>query len=469
MRKGQDMDAAMAVPTRRLDMWYAGVAPQRRLTVLFRLILLIPQFIVLIFIGIALVIVAVIGWFAALFMGRLPGWAHRFISDVLRWLTRVDAYIYLLTDRYPPFTFEDREYPVRPFFPEPGRLNRWTVFFRFFLALPASIFAEIVRYGLTAPLILVTWFIVLITGRMPAALYGAYSTLLRYEIRVGTYFYLLTSEYPWGMLGDRVAPVAGQDLPAPGAGTPPGSFPPPGVTPADAATDAPTFVPSEQWPPPSSGPTLPAPAPTSLPPPTGPPPMPPRPTGLASMPPPSPWERAAAPSPEVGDRPGWAALVLTGAARGWIIFAIVWGSIVFLGQGAIQAAAFHNSTTTVEEYNTIVSDYNHSGTSMQRAAHDAQSCSDVACLRASHLAAAASLTKLVDDIQGMSLPDNAVGPAHVVESDANQLATIFTNLANSSDNAMYHDTAQRSNLTAILNSYPGDTQSLLNALNSNGF
>lgn len=167
MRKGQDMDAAMAVPTRRLDMWYAGVAPQRRLTVLFRLILLIPQFIVLIFIGIALVIVAVIGWFAALFMGRLPGWAHRFISDVLRWLTRVDAYIYLLTDRYPPFTFEDREYPVRPFFPEPGRLNRWTVFFRFFLALPASIFAEIVRYGLTAPLILVTWFIVLITGRMP--------------------------------------------------------------------------------------------------------------------------------------------------------------------------------------------------------------------------------------------------------------------------------------------------------------
>jgi hypothetical protein len=91
----------------------------------------------------------------------------------------------------------------------------------------------------------------------------------------------------------------------------------------------------------------------------------------------------------------------------------------------------------------------------------------VACLRASHLAAAASLTKLVDDIQGMSLPANAVGPAHVVESDANQLATIFTNLANSSDNATYHDIAQRSNLTAILNSYPGDTQSLLNALNAN--
>jgi hypothetical protein len=187
------------------------------------------------------------------------------------------------------------------------------------------------------------------------------------------------------------------------------------------------------------------------------------------MPPPSPWEWAAAPSPEAADQPGWATLVLTGAARGWIIFAIVWGSILFVSQGAIQAAAFHNTTTTIDQYNTIVSDYNDSGNAMQRAADDAQSCSDVACLRASHLAAAASLTKLVDDIQGMNLPTNAVGPAQVVQSDANQLATIFTNLANSSDSITYHANAQRSNLISILNSYPGDTQHLLNALNANAF
>jgi hypothetical protein len=161
--------------------------------------------------------------------------------------------------------------------------------------------------------------------------------------------------------------------------------------------------------------------------------------------------------------------VLTGAARGWIIFAIVWGSIVLVGNGAIEGAVARHNSTTVAQYNTIVSDYNDSGTAMQHAAHDAQSCSEVACLRASHLAAAASLTKLVDDIQGMHLPTNAVAPAHLVESDANQLATIFTNLANSSDNTTYQATARRSNLTAILNSYPGDTQTLLNALNANGF
>jgi hypothetical protein len=471
------------MPTRRLDVWFAGVLPQRRLTVLFRLILLIPQYIVLLFVFIAAAIVTVIGWFAALFMGRLPRWAHTFLTDVLRWLTRVDAYFYLLTDRYPPFSFEDREYPVRPIFPEPGPLNRWTVLFRIFLVLPAAIFSQIVRYGLTAPLIIVTWFIVLIRGRIPLALYGAYSALLRYETRVGTYFYLLTSEYPWGMLGDRVAPVPGPaflTFPAPGV-----SSPPPGPMPGEAAPAAPGPTPYGQWPPPLSGPipspSPPAPgpaegegpgvegAPATLPPP--PPPgwplsTPPGRSDLASMPPPSPWERTGAPSPETSEPAGWATLVLTGAARGWIIFAIVWGSIVLVGNGAIEGAVARHNSTTVAQYNTIVSDYNDSDAAMVSASHDAQSCTDVPCLRGSHLAAAASLTKMVDDIQGMNLPDNAVGPAHLVESDANQLATIFTNLANSSDIGTYHDNAQRSNLSSILNSYPGDTQNLLNALNS---
>ena len=53
-------------------MWFSGSAPQRRATVIFRIILAIPQFFVLFFLGIAAFFVAVIGWFAALFTGRLP-------------------------------------------------------------------------------------------------------------------------------------------------------------------------------------------------------------------------------------------------------------------------------------------------------------------------------------------------------------------------------------------------------------
>ena len=54
------------------------------------------------------------------------------------------AYLFLLTDEYPPFTLEDVEYPVRPILPGRGPLNRVAVFFRLILAIPAGVFAQIV-------------------------------------------------------------------------------------------------------------------------------------------------------------------------------------------------------------------------------------------------------------------------------------------------------------------------------------
>ena len=81
------------------------------------MILAIPIVVVAIFVGIAFVVVVVIAWFAALFMGQLPRWAHEFLSSVVRWFTRIHAYLLLLTDRYPPFSFEDTDFPVRPLMP----------------------------------------------------------------------------------------------------------------------------------------------------------------------------------------------------------------------------------------------------------------------------------------------------------------------------------------------------------------
>ena len=94
---------------------FAGPAPQSRLTVAFRLILAIPQFIVVWALTIAAEVLAIIGWFAALFIGRLPGFVADFLSGFLRWQTRVFGYAILLTDVYPPFSLEDADYPI------PGR------------------------------------------------------------------------------------------------------------------------------------------------------------------------------------------------------------------------------------------------------------------------------------------------------------------------------------------------------------
>ncbi len=164
-------------------MWFSGPEQQRRWTVLIRLILAIPQAIVLFVLEIALIVVTIIGWFAAIVMGRLPLWVHQFNSGYVRWYTRFIAYAYLLTDEYPPFEFDDLPYPARPIMAPPGSLNRLAVLFRIILALPAAFFQSIVSYGLFIPMLFVAWLIMVFTGRMPRALYWAYSSWVRYSTR----------------------------------------------------------------------------------------------------------------------------------------------------------------------------------------------------------------------------------------------------------------------------------------------
>jgi hypothetical protein len=86
------------------------IAPQledrNRLTVAFRLILAIPLLIVLVFLVIAACVVIVIGFFAVLFTGQWPSGLRDFLLRVVRWSIRVQAYLSLLTDEYPPFTLD---------------------------------------------------------------------------------------------------------------------------------------------------------------------------------------------------------------------------------------------------------------------------------------------------------------------------------------------------------------------------
>jgi hypothetical protein len=66
--------------------------------------LAIPHYIVLWFLGIAVIVVVIIAWFAILFTGRYPKDIFDFVVGVGRWYLRVIAYAFLLTtDRYPPF------------------------------------------------------------------------------------------------------------------------------------------------------------------------------------------------------------------------------------------------------------------------------------------------------------------------------------------------------------------------------
>ncbi|MEV5682657.1 MULTISPECIES: DUF4389 domain-containing protein [unclassified Streptomyces] len=174
---------------------------QRRLTVLLRLLLLIPQFIVLFFLYIAAVVTVIVGWFAALVLGRLPQPVFRFLSGYLGYHVRVSASEMLLIDRYPPFALTPPpDYPVRTEV-RATDLNRLAVLFRLFLMIPAAIVQSLAVTGWFV-LGFLWWLITLVLGRMPRPLFEATAATLRYQTRFYAYAMMLTPAYPKGLFGD---------------------------------------------------------------------------------------------------------------------------------------------------------------------------------------------------------------------------------------------------------------------------
>ena len=82
-------------------------APQRsernRVTVAFRLILIIPAVIYTVFIAVAATLAVIVAAFAVLFTGRWPRHLRTFVLNAGRLTLRVSAYGRLLTDTYPTF------------------------------------------------------------------------------------------------------------------------------------------------------------------------------------------------------------------------------------------------------------------------------------------------------------------------------------------------------------------------------
>ena len=72
---------------------------------LVKWLLVIPHFIVLVFLTVGAFFAVVAAWFAILFTGRYPRGLFDYVVGVGRWWLRVEAYAFLLiTDRYPPFS-----------------------------------------------------------------------------------------------------------------------------------------------------------------------------------------------------------------------------------------------------------------------------------------------------------------------------------------------------------------------------
>lgn len=167
---------------------------RNRLTVLFRVLLAIPQMIWLSIWGIVVEIAIIVAWFAALVLGRVPEGLHNFIASYLRAATHFYAYLFLLADPWPPFTGEPG-YPVDLRIDPAAPQNRLTVLFRIILAIPALVLAYVFRL-VNQVVAFLGWFYSLALGRMNEGMRDISLWLTRYELQTLAYVMLLTSRYP---------------------------------------------------------------------------------------------------------------------------------------------------------------------------------------------------------------------------------------------------------------------------------
>lgn len=174
-----------------------SVPPSRGLW-LIKWLLVIPHYIVLIFLSIASLVVWVIAWWAILITARYPRGMHNFNVGVMRWWWRVTFYAGLLgTDRYPPFSLApDDDYPADLYVEYPERLSRLKVVFKWWLlAIPHYIIISFFD-GLGFAVLIVTGVALLFTGRYIEGLFGVQMALNRWKWRVYGYVGLLYDDYP---------------------------------------------------------------------------------------------------------------------------------------------------------------------------------------------------------------------------------------------------------------------------------
>jgi hypothetical protein len=166
-----------------------------RLTVFFRLLLVVPHLVWLLLWTYAMFLLIVFQWFATLFAGRMEDDVHAFLGRYVRYYVHVYAYLHLLANPYPRFRGRAGTYPVDLELDPPEPQNRWTIGFRIVLVIPAYIFATVLGTVLQVVAFL-GWFASLALGRMPKGLRDLGAYCLRYQTQVYAYLLVVTDRYP---------------------------------------------------------------------------------------------------------------------------------------------------------------------------------------------------------------------------------------------------------------------------------
>ncbi len=374
-----------------------------RLSVAFRLLLALPQVVVLFVLLLVGLVVLVLGWFAALVLGRLPEPLARYLCHLTRYTTRVYAYGWLLTDRYPPFRFSAEDYPVQVEL-APGRLNRLAVLFRLFLAIPASILAGLVVNGWGVAAFFI-WLLVLVAGRVPSALFDATTAVLRYNMRTTAYTWLVTAAYPGGLFGDRPALTG---APAPAAG--------PGMTaaPQEAVPTATLVGPPEGLEPPRA------------------------PRGL---------------------------LVLSAGAKRLVVLFLVLGVVQYVASGVVSVTTTSNVRRTTQARSDLTAAHNTLVGRIQQHQQQIAACpAELSCVQSADGELADAFEAFATELRGIGFPASAQAEAAELEDLADRIVSALREMATAGSPEDYQRLAVP--LAQLGSSFDQQEQALVSSLSA---
>ena len=176
---------------------------------LIKLILAIPHLIIVSLLQYVLYVPWLIGPFAILFTGRYPRGLYNFHGGIYRWMARTYAYVFSLTDQYPPFSFNEEEGDSsRLLFDYPATLNRWLNFpivgtlVKTILVIPQMLIL-VVGGILSLILVFIAQFAILFSGQFPQGMFNFVVGTFQMQWRIYAYIFSMTDAYPPFSLSPR--------------------------------------------------------------------------------------------------------------------------------------------------------------------------------------------------------------------------------------------------------------------------
>ncbi len=164
-------------------------------------VLLIPHILILYVLGALANVVAYVGYFIVAFTGQLPEGLRDILVAVMRWQVRTIGWFAALTDEYPPFAWEEVDYPIRLTVEDPPERSRGLAVAGIFLPIKILMLLPhlIVLWVLSIGAFFAVWFgflMIAFTGESSEGIHNFLTGLGRWAMRTTAWLQGLTDEYP---------------------------------------------------------------------------------------------------------------------------------------------------------------------------------------------------------------------------------------------------------------------------------